>query len=163
MGVGELPVLVEVNAGFDVEGYLVGYMLEKRRVVVWNEIEIIKEAAGIRRDGRWISRKRLIRVINEIPRRIERVRTVREAVEHGRIHSANESVILISGWFSGNQDAHALASGEIYDVLTFLGYGVNAIDFDDGHLVLIEFNEESSECGHVDYSRHVRLSRGEIE
>ena len=139
------------------------YRLEKRRVIVRNEIEIIEKPARVRGDGRWIRRKRFIRVINEVTRCIERIRTIREAVEHGRIHSANEGVILVSGLFSGNQDAHALASGEIYDVLSFLGYGVNAIDFDDGHLVLIEFNKERRECGHVDYSRHVRFSRGEIE
>ena len=140
-----------------------GYRLEKRRMVVWNEIKIIEKPARIRRDGWWISRKRFIRVINEIPCRIERIWTVREAVKHGRIHSANEGVILVSGLFSGNQDAHALASGEIYNVLTFLGYGVNAIDFDDGHLVLIEFDKKRRECGHIDYSRHVGFSRGEIE
>ena len=47
--------------------------------------------------------------------------------------------------------------------MTSLSDGVYAIDFDDGHEMLIEFDKERSECGHVDDSSHVSLSRGEVE
>ena len=47
--------------------------------------------------------------------------------------------------------------------MTFLSDGVYAIDFDDGHEMLIEFDKERREGGHVDDSSHVSLSRGEVE
>ena len=159
---GVLPVLVEKDAGFDVEGYRVGHAGEERRVVVWDEREIINKAAGVGREGWGFSWEGFVRVINEVAGCVERVCAVWVTIEHVGIHGADEGVVFVGGLFGGYQDAHALAGGEIYKV-SFLSYGVDAIDFDDGHLVLIKLDKEGGECGLVDYSGHVSFAGGDFE
>ena len=136
-----LPILVEINAGFDVEGYLMGHASEERRMVVWDKGKIIDEAAGVGREGWGFSWEGFVFVINEVTGCIERVCAVRVAVEHIGVHGANEGVILVGGLFGSYQDAHTLAGGKIYKV-SFLGYGVNTIHFDDSHFVLIKLDKE---------------------
>lgn len=138
-------------------------ILKKRRLIIRHEIKIIEKPTRIRRDSRRIRRKRFIRVIYEVSSCIERIRTIGETIKHSRIHSTQERIVLVSRLFSGYEDAHALPRGEVNNVLIFLSDGVDAVDFDDGHEMLIEFYEERSECGHVDYSQHVRFSGGEVE
>ena len=135
------PILVEINAGFDVEGYLVGHTSEERGMVVWDKGIIIDEAAGVGREGWGFSWEGFVLVINEVTGCIERVCAVRVAVEHIGVHGADKCVILVGGLFGGYQNAHTLAGGKIYKV-SFLGYGVNTIHFDDGHFVLIKLDKE---------------------
>ena len=139
-----------------------GHTREERRVVVWDEVIIIKEAAGVGREGWRVSWEGFVIVIDEVAGCVERVCAVWIAVEHVGVHGADEGVVLVGGLFGGYQDAHALAGGEIYEV-SLLGDGVDTIDFDDGHLVLIKLDKEGGECGHVDYSGHVSFAGGEIE
>ena len=139
------------------------HILKERRLIIRHQIKIIEKPTRIRRDSRWVCRKRFIRVIYEVSSCVERIRTIWETIKHSRIHSTQESVILVIGLFSGYEDAYALPRGEVDDVLIFLSDCVDAIDFDDGHLMLIEFDEERSECRHVDYSQHVRFSGSEVE
>ena len=83
-------------------------------------------------------------------------------IEHGWIHSANEGVILFDVRFCGYQDTHTLAGSEIYKV-SLLRDGVHAIDFYNGHLVLIKFYKKGGKGGHVDDSGHVRFPRSDGE
>ena len=131
-------------------------------MVVWNEGEIINEAAGVGTEGWGFSWEGFVRVINEVAGCVERVCAVWITVEHIGVHPADKGVVFVGGLFGGYQDAHALAGGEIYKI-SLLGYGIDAIDFDDGHLVLIELDKEGGECGHVDYPGHVSFARLEIE
>ena len=132
-------------------------------MVVRDKGEIINEAAGVGRESWGFSWEGLVGVINEVAGCVERVCAVWVAVEHGGVHGSDEGIVLVGGFFGGYQDAHALASGEIYKVSWLGFYGVDAIDFDDGHLVLVKFDKEGGECGHVDDSGHVSFAGGEFE
>ena len=78
-------------------------------------------------------------------------------IEHARIHGANKGKVLISIRLCCYQNTHTLTVGEV-DEVRLLGYGVDTIDLDNGHLVLVKCDEECGEVGHVDDPDHVRLA-----
>lgn len=67
-----------------------------------------------------------------------------------------------SSGLGGYEHTHTLTSSKIDQVRGFL-LGVNAVNLDDSHVMLVELDQERGEIGHVDDSDHVGLARGDRE
>ena len=148
-----LPILVKIHARLNIECNPLSDRLEEGLLIVWDETEIIVESTGIRRECRLCFRQRLGGVVNEISSSVKRNARTRITVKHIRIHGANKGIVLAWGTgLSGDKHTVPLTSRNIDQVGTLLDC-VNAVNFDDSHLMLIELEKERGKIGDTEWIR----------
>ena len=128
-------------------------------LVIGNEVEIVISVEGLDDRLGW---ERGIVVIDKMAGDI-RLQVIGDGwIEHVEVEAGQESVILVRSMFCGEKDTISLSCRNI-DTVDGLLLSIDAIDFNNCQLVLIELEIRSSEGAHVDNANEVRLSRLDVQ
>ena len=135
---------------------------EEGLLVVGDEVEVVE--VGIGRVGGGDSERGgegRVRIVDEVAGDAG-AEIAGKGVEHVEVEGGDEGVVLGRGGLRGDEHTVALRGRDV-EAVHGLRLGIDPVDLDDGHGVLVEMHVRGREGGHADHAHEVRLARLEGE